>query len=209
MFAATQSTQLRFNSSITNTCVEDAKTWELNCHYFVDATHTLYEIKGTTSLFIKKMSVKWSFCRERKYTASDKLDLKWPNCGLWVQFWPVGWLTYCSWLLLVQSAEISSGSKDCVAHGVENTCHYIFYLTINLELPIIALINIMVIMWVGVNAPATVSGLCIILPETPLIMLKTFHDQVPSPCILTLTIQSDPVQNILNKPLTRMFECCC
>lgn len=165
--------------------------------------------KALISLFIKKMSVKWSFCQESKYKASDKLDLKWPNCGLWVQFRPVGLLTYCSWLLLVQSAEISSCNKDCMAHGAENICHYIFYLTINSELPIIVLINIMVIMWVGVNAPATVSGLCIILPGTPLIMLKTFQDQVPSPCILTLTIQPDPVRNILNKPLILMFECCC
>lgn len=82
-----------------------------------------------------------------------------------------------------------------MAHGAENICHHIFYLTINSELPIIALINIMVIMWVGVNAPVTVSGLCIILPETPLIMLKTFHDQVLTPCILTFTIQPDPEQN--------------
>lgn len=60
---------------------------------------------------------------------------------------------------------------------------------------IIALINIMTIMWVGVNTLITVSGLCIILPETPLIMLETFHDQVPLPLILTFIVQSDPVQS--------------
>lgn len=166
--------------------------------------------KALILLFIKKMSVKWSFCQERKYMASDKLDLKWPNCGLWVQFRPVGLLTHCSWLLLAQSAGISRCNKDCVAHGAENICHHIFYLTINSELPIIALISIVVIVWVGVTAPATVSGLCIILPETPLIMLKTLHDRLPSPFILTFTIQSDPVQDFfLNKPLILMFECCC
>lgn len=68
--------------------------------------------------------------------ASDKLDLKLPNYGLWVLLRPMV-CSYFPWLLLAQSAEMSPYNKDYMAHGAENIYHLIFHLKIKSKLQLL------------------------------------------------------------------------